>query len=69
MMEIFFKLHSAIQMPQHTRTLTPYPYEHTYPYEHLRRTEPTDPKIHEVTTGTTLSSGTSPNWKLNTIKS
>jgi hypothetical protein len=31
-----------------------------YPYEHLRKTEPADLEIHEVTTGTSLSTGTSP---------
>jgi hypothetical protein len=40
-----------------------HPYEYTYVkptlYEHLRRTEPADLEIHEVTTGTSLS-GTSP---------
>jgi hypothetical protein len=41
-----------------------YPYEHTYanptPYKHLRMTEPADLGIHEVTTGASLSTGTSP---------
>jgi hypothetical protein len=31
-----------------------------YPYEHLRRTEPLDLEFYEVTTGTSLSTGTSP---------
>ena len=31
-----------------------------YPYEHLRRTEPANLEINEVTTGTSLSTGTSP---------
>jgi hypothetical protein len=32
----------------------------TLPYEHLRRTVPTDLEIYEVTTGASLSTGTSP---------
>jgi hypothetical protein len=32
----------------------------TYPYKHLRRTEPVDLEIYEVTTGASLSTGTSP---------
>jgi hypothetical protein len=32
----------------------------TKSYEHPRRTEPVDLKIHEVTTGVSLSTGTSP---------
>jgi len=31
-----------------------------HPYEHLRRTEPTDLEIHEVTTDVSLLTGTSP---------
>jgi hypothetical protein len=38
-----------------------------YPYEHLRRTEPADLEIHEVTIGASLSTGTLPTtesiWK------
>ena len=34
-----------------------------YPYEHLRKTEPADLEIHEVTTGASLSTGTSPTTK------
>ena len=33
---------------------------HTHPYEHLRRIVPADLEIHEVTTGVSLSTGTSP---------
>ena len=32
----------------------------TYPYEHIRRTEPADLEIHEVTTDASLTTGTSP---------
>ena len=35
----------------------------SYPYEHLRRTEPADLEIHEVTTYASLSTGTSPTTK------
>jgi hypothetical protein len=31
----------------------------TVPHEHIRRTEPPDLEIHEVTTGASLSTGTS----------
>jgi hypothetical protein len=32
---------------------------HPYPYEHLRRTEPADLEVDEVTTGASLLTGTS----------
>jgi hypothetical protein len=42
-----------------------YSYKHTYAnptylYKHIRRTKPTDLEIHKVTTGASLSTGTSP---------
>jgi hypothetical protein len=35
----------------------------TYLYKHLRRSKPIDLEIHEVTTGVSLSTGTSPTTK------
>jgi hypothetical protein len=34
-----------------------------YPYKHLRRTEPADHEIHEVTSGASMSTGMSPTTK------
>jgi len=59
--EAFF-LDYTVQRRHSTRTHT-HPYEHVrkpYPYEHLRRTEPANLEVHEVTTGASMSTGTSP---------
>jgi len=59
---IFFENYTLQPRRPHTHAHSPL-WTHIrklYLYEHLRRTEPADLEIHEVTIGTSLSTGTSP---------
>jgi len=56
---IFLRITVQLRRSQHACTLTPMnTHRQTLPrYEHIQRTEPTHLEIDEVTTGTTLSTG------------